>query len=151
MSDPRIIVALDFAGDKEALGLADCLDPSRCRVKVGKTLFTGTGPGVVRRLIDAGFDVFLDLKFHDIPNTVGAACRAAADLGVWMLNVHALGGRKMMEAAEKYERIVQVGCQKRSSGHVRDATRRRASAAAVGPGSSRSAGPKSPSRATCRR
>ena len=83
--------------------LARRLDPGRCRLKVGKQLFTREGPDVVLRLQDQGFDVFLDLKFHDIPNTVAGACRAAADLGVWMLNVHASGGRDMLAAAREAE------------------------------------------------
>jgi orotidine-5'-phosphate decarboxylase len=94
-----IIVALDYAQAAPALELAKRLDPARCRLKVGKQLFTAEGPEVVARLQGLGFQIFLDLKFHDIPNTVAGACRAAADLGVWMLNVHASGGRKMMEAA----------------------------------------------------
>lgn len=97
----RIIVALDYSKGSDALIMADQLDPGRCRLKVGKELFTHEGPHVVRQLQKRGFDVFLDLKFHDIPNTVAAACSAAADLGVWMVNVHALGGRRMMEAARK--------------------------------------------------
>jgi orotidine-5'-phosphate decarboxylase len=103
MSDqgPRIIVALDYADAAPAIALADRLDPGRCRLKIGKQLFVGEGPDVVRRLQDQGFDVFLDLKFHDIPNTVAGACRAAADLGVWMVNVHASGGRDMMAAARE--------------------------------------------------
>jgi orotidine-5'-phosphate decarboxylase len=96
---PRIIVALDFPDQASALSLVDRLDPSLCRLKVGKELFTRCGPELVRILVNKGFDVFLDLKFHDIPNTVASACAAAADLGVWMLNVHALGGPAMMEAA----------------------------------------------------
>lgn len=96
---PRVIVALDYPSADRALALVSRLDPSLCRLKVGKELFTRAGPVLVRHLVDAGFDVFLDLKFHDIPNTVAQACRAAADLGVWMINVHALGGRRMMEAA----------------------------------------------------
>ncbi len=96
---PRIIVALDYPDAAPALALAGRLDPRRCRVKVGKELFTRAGPEVVRTLEREGFEVFLDLKYHDIPNTVAAACAAAADLGVWMLNVHALGGRRMLEAA----------------------------------------------------
>ncbi len=96
---PRIIVALDYAEAAPALNLAGRLDPGTCRLKVGKQLFTREGPDVVRRLQDRGFDVFLDLKFHDIPNTVAGACRAAAELGVWMVNVHAGGGRAMMAAA----------------------------------------------------
>ncbi|MBF7683142.1 orotidine-5'-phosphate decarboxylase [Acinetobacter sp. B5B] len=92
-----IIVALDSKSKKEALQLADQLDPSLCRVKVGKELFTHEGPEIVKALHQLGFDVFLDLKFHDIPNTTAQAVCAAADLGVWMVNVHASGGRKMME------------------------------------------------------
>ena len=96
---PRIIVALDYATAAEALALAQRLDPARCRVKVGKELFTAAGPALVEQLVSHGFDVFLDLKFHDIPNTVAAACKSAAALGVWMVNVHASGGRGMMQAA----------------------------------------------------
>ena len=103
-----IIVALDFASEQPALALAERLDPARCRLKVGKELFTRLGPAFVERLQRLGFEIFLDLKFHDIPNTVAAACAAAADLGVWMVNVHASGGRAMMEAARdrlsRYER-----------------------------------------------
>ena len=95
--DPRVIVALDYAEPKAALAFADRVSPQECRLKVGKELFTIAGPGVVESLIGRGFDVFLDLKFHDIPNTVAQACKAAARLGVWMVNVHASGGRKMME------------------------------------------------------
>ena len=101
MSESKIIIALDFPGAAEARLFYKQIDPARCRVKVGKELFTRAGPGFVTELVDAGFDVFLDLKFHDIPNTVAQACRAAADLGVWMLNVHALGGRAMLEAARE--------------------------------------------------
>lgn len=96
---PRIIVALDYPQPQAALDVVARLDPGRCRLKVGKELFTRGGPQLVSRLNEQGYDVFLDLKFHDIPNTVAGACAAAADLGVWMVNVHALGGRKMMEAA----------------------------------------------------
>jgi orotidine-5'-phosphate decarboxylase len=99
----KIIIALDFKDEKSTLFLVDQLDPSLCRLKVGKELFVYCGPALVNKLIRKGFDVFLDLKFHDIPNTVAAACVAAADMGVWMMNVHALGGRKMMESA--YEAI----------------------------------------------
>ena len=98
-SRPRLVVALDFPGAEAALDLASRLDPRRCRLKVGKELFVRAGPDVVARLQRAGFEVFLDLKFHDIPHTVARACRAAAELGVWMLNVHASGGRRMLEAA----------------------------------------------------
>lgn len=97
----KIIVALDFADAASALALVARLDPALCRLKVGKELFTVAGPELVRVLVARGFEVFLDLKFHDIPNTVAAACRAAAGLGVWMLNVHASGGRRMMTAAQQ--------------------------------------------------
>lgn len=99
MSQSPIIVALDFDQPQAALALADQLDPQTVRVKVGKELFTRSGPVVVEQLVDKGFQVFLDLKFHDIPNTVAGAVRSAAALGVWMVNVHASGGRRMMEAA----------------------------------------------------
>ncbi|KXO86983.1 orotidine 5'-phosphate decarboxylase [Acinetobacter venetianus] len=92
-----IIVALDAKSQYDALTIVEQLDPSLCRVKVGKELFTHEGPSVVKNLQDKGFEVFLDLKFHDIPNTTAQAVCAAADLGVWMVNVHASGGRKMME------------------------------------------------------
>jgi orotidine-5'-phosphate decarboxylase len=94
-----IIVALDYPTLEQALACARQLDPAVVRVKVGKQLFTSVGPAVLAQLHDLGFDVFLDLKFHDIPNTVAGAVGAAADLGVWMVNVHASGGRRMMEAA----------------------------------------------------
>ncbi len=94
-----VLVALDFADEALALALVEQLSPRLCRLKVGKELFTRSGPAFVRRLQDLGFEVFLDLKFHDIPNTAASAVRAAADLGVWMVNVHASGGRRMMEAA----------------------------------------------------
>lgn len=96
-----VIVALDFPSEKETMQMVDQLDPSLCRVKVGKELFTRCGPSLVKKLVDKNYDVFLDLKYHDIPNTVAKACIAAADLGVWMLNVHALGGEKMMQAARQ--------------------------------------------------
>ena len=96
-----VIVALDFATEKQACQTMDLLDPALCRIKIGKELFTSTGPVIVRRAIDAGFDVFLDLKYHDIPNTVAGACSAAADLGCWMINLHASGGRAMMETASE--------------------------------------------------
>ena len=92
-----IIVALDAKSQYDALTIAEQLDPALCRVKVGKELFTHEGPSVVKVLQDKGFEVFLDLKFHDIPNTTAQAVCAAADMGVWMVNVHASGGRKMME------------------------------------------------------
>ena len=100
-TDPAIIVALDYAKAAQALALAERLDPAACRLKVGKELFTAAGPQLVETLIARGFDVFLDLKFHDIPNTVAKACEAAARLGVWMLNVHASGGLAMMQAARE--------------------------------------------------
>ncbi|CAI8198178.1 MAG: Orotidine 5'-phosphate decarboxylase [Marinobacterium sp. xm-d-530] len=95
----RVIVALDYPEADSALAMAKQLDPAVSRVKVGKELFTRCGPDVVDRLHALGFEVFLDLKFHDIPNTVAKACGVAAELGVWMVNVHASGGRRMMEAA----------------------------------------------------
>jgi len=101
MSDPRIIVALDFPTAEQAMLFTARLDPGTCRVKVGKELFTAAGPRLVEKIIGKGFDVFLDLKFHDIPSTVANACRVAAGLGVWMMNVHALGGRKMLSAARE--------------------------------------------------
>lgn len=96
-----VVVALDFDSAQEALSLVDRLSPRACRLKVGKELFTREGPAFVHALRQRGFEVFLDLKFHDIPNTVAAAVRAAADLGVWMVNVHASGGRRMMCAAKE--------------------------------------------------
>lgn len=96
----RVIVALDYPNKELALAMANQLDPSQCRVKVGKELFTRCGPSIVESLHAAGFDVFLDLKFHDIPNTTAKAVRAAAEMGVWMVNVHASGGRRMMETAK---------------------------------------------------
>jgi orotidine-5'-phosphate decarboxylase len=97
--DPRIIIALDYAASAPALALAEQLDPAACRLKVGKELFTAAGPAVLEKLMRRGFEIFLDLKFHDIPNTTAQACKAAAELGLWMVNVHALGGRKMLVAA----------------------------------------------------
>jgi orotidine-5'-phosphate decarboxylase len=99
--DPKIIVALDYPVASQALALVDRLDPLRCALKVGKELFTRAGPPLVETLVGRDFRIFLDLKFHDIPNTVAAACDAAADLGVWMVNLHASGGRRMMEAARE--------------------------------------------------
>jgi orotidine-5'-phosphate decarboxylase len=101
MSDPRVIVALDYPDAKSALLLVQQLEPQACRLKVGKELFTAAGPQLVDQLTARGFGVFLDLKFHDIPHTVAQACKAAARLGVWMINVHALGGRNMMRAARE--------------------------------------------------
>ncbi|MGK0498818.1 MAG: orotidine-5'-phosphate decarboxylase [Oceanicoccus sp.] len=96
-----VIVALDYSKLKDVEAMAERLSPDRCRLKVGKELFTHCGPDVVRLLQDKGFEVFLDLKFHDIPNTVAGAVKAAADLGVWMVNVHASGGARMMTAASE--------------------------------------------------
>lgn len=101
VAGPRIIVALDYPAAASAFELTDRLSPESCRIKVGSELFISGGPDLVRELTRRGFDVFLDLKFHDIPNTVAAACRAAAALGVWMLNVHAGGGSAMLEAARE--------------------------------------------------
>jgi orotidine-5'-phosphate decarboxylase len=101
MSDPKIIIALDYPEAAPALALVEKLQPSLCRLKVGKELFTAAGPDLLERMMNRGFEVFLDLKYHDIPNTTAQACKAAASLGVWMLNVHALGGRKMLEAARE--------------------------------------------------
>jgi orotidine-5'-phosphate decarboxylase len=94
-----VIVAMDYADATAALALARRLDPAACRLKVGKELFTVAGPAVVEQMQGLGFEVFLDLKFHDIPNTVASAVRVAAELGLWMVNVHAAGGRRMLEAA----------------------------------------------------
>jgi len=98
-SDQAIIVALDYDNAKDALNFVDQIDPTLCQLKIGKQLFTVAGPELVRKLVNMNYRVFLDLKYHDIPNTVAQACVAAADLGVWMINVHALGGSRMMEAA----------------------------------------------------
>ena len=99
MRDPKILVALDFDSASTALDFVRLVTPQDCRLKVGKELFTSVGPQIVRALVTRGFSVFLDLKFHDIPNTVAGACRAAADLGCWMINVHAAGGATMLSAA----------------------------------------------------
>ncbi|WP_178863832.1 orotidine-5'-phosphate decarboxylase [Thiomicrorhabdus cannonii] len=99
--DPKVLVALDFADSQSALNFVATLTPQACRLKVGKELFAVAGPDFVKSLIAKGFDVFLDLKYHDIPNTVAKAVQAAARMGVWMVNVHALGGRKMMQAAQQ--------------------------------------------------
>ena len=102
MSDfKQIIVALDFADENSTMRMLELIDPAVCRVKIGKELFTRYGPQLVKRIQDANFEVFLDLKFHDIPKTVAGAVSAAADLGVWMTNVHASGGKSMLEAARK--------------------------------------------------
>jgi len=99
--DSKIIVALDFPAAEPALAFVSQVRPSLCRLKVGKELFTAAGPELIEQLQHRGFEVFLDLKFHDIPNTTAQACRVAAALGVWMVNVHALGGRRMMEEARE--------------------------------------------------
>ena len=108
MNNSKIIIAFDFNDIGTALSFALQLDPKKCRIKVGKELFTSAGPKLVERFVGMGFDVFLDLKFHDIPNTVAKACATAAELGVWMVNVHASGGRSMMtaarEAIDQYEK-----------------------------------------------
>ena len=101
MNDPRIVVALDFPGAAEAVAFARRLTPQACRLKVGMELYTAAGPRLIDELQALGFEIFLDLKFHDIPNTVARACKAAAALGVWMINVHALGGRAMLAAARE--------------------------------------------------
>ena len=105
-----VVVALDFENKAQALNLVSQLDPQLCRLKVGKEMFTHFGPELVKELQQRRFDVFLDLKFHDIPNTVAKAVKAAADLGVWMVNVHASGGSKMMSAAR--ESLVTYGTEK---------------------------------------
>ncbi len=97
--DPRIIVAMDFDSAEQCLLMAKRLSPQYCRLKVGKELFTACGPKIVEQLMELGFEIFLDLKFHDIPNTTSKAVKAAANLGVWMVNVHASGGERMMLAA----------------------------------------------------
>lgn len=96
-----LIVALDFDSEFEALSLVDKLDPEHCAVKIGHELFTLLGPKFVKTVVSRGFKVFLDLKYHDIPNTVGRACKVAAELGIWMMNVHAAGGMEMMKAARQ--------------------------------------------------
>ncbi|NLS11479.1 orotidine-5'-phosphate decarboxylase [Vibrio sp. SM6] len=101
MTDPKVIVALDYDNQDDALAFVDNIDPSLCRLKVGKEMFTLFGPQLVRELHQRDFSVFLDLKFHDIPNTCSKAVRAAAELGVWMVNVHASGGERMMQASRE--------------------------------------------------
>lgn len=100
MADAKVVVALDFAKQDDAFAFIDKIQPQDCKLKVGKEMFTHFGPSFVKQLVDRNFDVFLDLKFHDIPNTVAKAVSAAADLGVWMVNVHASGGSKMMSQAK---------------------------------------------------
>ena len=101
MPNKPIVVALDFDNRAQTLELVERLDPARCRLKIGKELFTSEGPQLVEAMQNKGFDVFLDLKFHDIPNTCAKAVAAAANLGVWMVNVHASGGERMMNAARE--------------------------------------------------
>ncbi len=97
----KLIIALDYPTAEQALHFVKNLSPECCKLKVGFELFVAAGPDFVKRLVDQGYDVFLDLKFHDIPNTVASACRSAANLGVWMMNVHASGSDKMMAAAKQ--------------------------------------------------
>jgi len=99
--DSKIIVALDYSNEEQALEFVSKVTPDLCKLKIGKELFTTAGPRFVEKIVDKNFDVFLDLKFHDIPNTVMKACNAASELGVWMVNVHALGGKTMMQAAKE--------------------------------------------------
>lgn len=101
MIDQKVIVALDYDNQADALAFVDRIDPNSCRLKVGKEMFTLFGPDFVRELHRRGFSVFLDLKFHDIPNTCSKAVRSAAELGVWMVNVHASGGERMMAASRE--------------------------------------------------
>lgn len=107
MNDAKVVVALDFDNKADALAFINKVQPCDCRLKIGKEMFTYFGPEFVKILVDKGFDVFLDLKFHDIPNTVAKAVTAAAELGVWMVNVHASGGLKMMQKAK--EALVAYG------------------------------------------
>lgn len=99
MTESKVIVALDYNDEKKALEFVDRVSSNLCRLKVGNELFTSAGPKFVAKLVDKGFKVFLDLKYHDIPNTVSRACEAAADLGVWLVDVHTSGGPVMMSAA----------------------------------------------------
>lgn len=99
MNPKPLLIALDYNRSADALALAAQLSPDLCRLKIGKELYTREGRQLVEALQGIGYDIFLDLKYHDIPNTVAAALRVAADMGVWMVNVHASGGRKMLETA----------------------------------------------------
>ena len=105
MNKSRVIVSLDFPDAKQAIEFCHKIDPIHCKIKIGKELFTAEGPKLIEKLRALDFEIFLDLKYHDIPNTVANACRVAADLDVWMLNIHAAGGRNMMEAA--YESLTK--------------------------------------------
>ena len=110
MNKSRVIISLDFPEANKALDFCKKIDPKSCKIKIGKELFTSAGPEIIEKLRSLDFEIFLDLKYHDIPNTVANACRVATDLGVWMLNVHAAGGTRMMEAA--YESIIKFGDSK---------------------------------------
>ena len=110
MNKSRLIISLDFSEANQALEFCKKIDPVSCKIKIGKELYTRAGPILIEKLRTLNYDIFLDLKYHDIPNTVANACRVATDLGVWMLNVHASGGSKMMEAA--YESIIKSGHSK---------------------------------------
>jgi len=101
VNNPCVIISLDFSDAETALMHVEKFDPEHCRLKIGKELFTSSGPAFIEKLVAKGFDIFLDLKFHDIPSTVAKACSAAASLGVWMLNVHASGGRTMLMSARE--------------------------------------------------
>ncbi len=103
----KLIIALDFPSAAQAIHFVKSVSPEQCKLKVGFELFVAAGPDLVKQLVDQGFDVFLDLKFHDIPNTVASACKRAAELGVWMMNVHASGGDNMMRAAKQALRDIQ--------------------------------------------
>ncbi|PAJ72908.1 orotidine-5'-phosphate decarboxylase [Pseudoalteromonas sp. NBT06-2] len=107
LNDPKVLIALDYASEDDAINFVKQLSPSQCRLKIGKEMFTYFGPQFVKKLIDLDFDIFLDLKFHDIPNTVAKAVTAAAKMGVWMVNVHASGGPQMMAKAK--EALVEFG------------------------------------------
>ena len=108
MNKSRVIVSLDYSNENQALEFCKKVNPTDCKIKVGMELFIAEGPALIEKLRVLGFEIFLDLKYHDIPNTVAKACRAALDLDIWMLNIHASGGRQMMEAAretiEKYSK-----------------------------------------------
>lgn len=97
----KLIIALDYPSAEQALTFIKQLSPDSCKLKVGFELFISAGPDFVKQIVDMGYDVFLDLKFHDIPNTVASACRSASELGVWMMNVHASGSTEMMQSAKQ--------------------------------------------------